>query len=378
MGGAEHLLVTLGRFIDRDAFDLRVCSLRTLDDTSPIPRALHKLRIPVHALGGRRRHAPRHVLMVAALIWQHRIDVVHTHLPYASIIGVVAARLARRPVATTLHNINEVRPRPGLNVYGLAARSLRLGASVVIACAPEVGAEAIRGLGLPPDRVCVVPNAIDVRLFTEVGRDQVRVRRREFLGHGQGPLIVSVGNLLPGKGHHFLVEAMPRLLEAYPDAHLAIVGAPGSNSSLVSSRVAELGLNGRVILAGERDDVAEIMSAADVVAVPSMWEGLPLVVLEAMAAARPVVATSVGGVPGIIQDGVTGRLVRPGDADGLARAMRELLRDPDAAAQLGSAARARVLATYGADGWTQRLQTIYLMLASQRRATELVELGRPA
>jgi glycosyltransferase involved in cell wall biosynthesis/O-antigen ligase len=365
LGGAEQLVVTLAGHIDRSRSDVLVCSLHSTDESSFVPRTLRSMGIHIHVLGGRRRWAAWHVLRLAWLVWRHDIDVVHTHLPYATTVGVLAAGLVRRPVVTTLHNIAEVRPPAGWNVYRLAARALRL-AHLTIACAPEIGAEAVTGLGLPGHSVRIVPNAVDPQRFDEVTPERRLHCRQELLEASAGPLIVSVGNLLPGKGHQYLVEAVPHILTEYAGAHVAIVGRAGSNEPLVRDRIAWLGLTRQVRLCGQRLDIPEVMSAADVIVLPSLWEGLPLVMLEAMVAGRPIVATSVGGISGALEDGVNGRLVRPGDAEGLATAILELLREPALAARMGQNARARVLSMYSAGAWAARLQAIYSEVATTR------------
>jgi len=123
--------------------------------------------------------------------------------------------------------------------------------------------------------------------------------------------------------------------------------------------IAADGLGDRVALVGQRRDVAALLAAADLFVLPSLWEGLPLALLEAMAAGTPVVATAVGGVPRVVENGVTGRLAAPGDAAGLAAAIGELLADPEGAGQMALAGQARVRATYGAPAWADRLEEIY-------------------
>jgi glycosyltransferase involved in cell wall biosynthesis len=128
---------------------------------------------------------------------------------------------------------------------------------------------------------------------------------------------------------------------------------------VVRARIAALGLGERVLLAGQRRDIAELLAAADLFVLPSVLEGLPLALLEAMAAGTPVVATAVGGVPRVVEDGVTGRLVPAGDAGALAEAMVLTLTQPDLARRLALAGQTRVRETYGADAWARRLQEIY-------------------
>jgi glycosyltransferase involved in cell wall biosynthesis len=358
-GGAEQLLVTLATYIDSAAYDLRVCSLHPLDESSSIVQALRKRCVPIYSLGGPLRHDPRHVLRLAALVRRQRIDVVHTHLPYANTIGTVAGALTRRPVIATLHNIRDAHRSRRWSKQILKMWALRWGPRVIIACAPEVGAAARARLHPPPRKLIVVPNGIDVAAFRDHDHADARATRRELLGEHAGPLIVSVGNLVPGKGHQYLVTATARLLEHYPDVRVVIVGRLDRNEASVRQAIAAHGLMDRVLLAGQRRDVAAVLKAADLFALPSLWEGLPLALLEAMAAGTPVVATSVGGVTGVVEDRVTGRLVPPASAEALAEAMLEALAQPCIARRRADAARAHIQATYAAEVWARRIETIY-------------------
>jgi len=368
VGGAEQLLVTLARNVDAEHYDLRVCSLAPFADT-PIERDLRALGIPLYSVAAAVGHDVRHVARLAALVRRYNVDVLHTHLAYANTIGTVVGALAGRPVVATLHNVRGVHDR--YNKHGwlkqeLQTQMLRHGVRTVIACAPEVQAVATGELGLPARKVVDVPNGIDTDAFARVDPAMVAARRRELLGGGAGPLIVSVGNLLPAKGHVHLVEAARLLAPRFPGLRVAIVGRAEDAASAVRTAIAEGDIARHVALVGQRRDVAALLAAADLFVLPSLWEGLPLALLEAMAAGTPVVATAVGGVPRVVVDGVAGRLVAPGDAAGLAAAMGEALTDPEGARRMALAGQARVRADYGAHAWADRLQSIYSELAACR------------
>jgi len=365
VGGAEQLLVTLARNVDAEHYDLRVCSLAPFADT-PIERDLRALGIPLYSVAAEVGHDVRHVASLVALVRRHNVDVLHTHLAYANTIGTVAGALARRPVVATLHNVRSVHDR--YNKHGwlkqeLQTQMLRRGVGMVIACAPEVQAVATGELGLPARKVVDVPNGIDIDAFARIDPAMVAARRSELLGGAAGPLIVSVGNLLPAKGHIHLVEAARLLAPRFPELRVAIVGRAEEAALAVRAAIAEGDIARHVALVGQRRDVAALLAAADLFVLPSLWEGLPLALLEAMAAGAPVVATAVGGVPRVVEDGVTGRLVAPGDATALGEALGEALADPEGARRMALAGQARVRAAYGAHAWADRLQSIYSELA---------------
>jgi glycosyltransferase involved in cell wall biosynthesis len=365
VGGAEQLLVTLARHIDRDRYHVRVCSMASLDPASPILRDLREEGVPVDTLGGVLWREPRHAVRLAALVRRHKIDVLHAHLSTSTVVGALAGAVAHRPVVATLHNVRDVYTRHGRLKAAIQGQVLRRGVRTVIACAPEVRAMATDELGLPPRKVVDVPNGIDTDAFARADPALVAERRAELLGGAAGPLVMAVGNLLPSKGHVHLIEAARLLATCFPGLRVAIVGRPEEAEPMVRAAIAENGLEGRVTLLGQRRDVAALLAAADLFTLPSLWEGLPLALLEAMAAGRPVVATAVGGVPYVLKDGETGRLVAPGDVPGLAAAMGDLLDDPAEARRLALAGQAHVRAVYGAPAWVRRLEKIYARTANQ-------------
>jgi glycosyltransferase involved in cell wall biosynthesis len=169
-----------------------------------------------------------------------------------------------------------------------------------------------------------------------------------------GPLLIAVGNLYPVKGHATLVRALAQL----PGARAAIAGR-GEEESSLRNLAGELGLSDRFHLLGLRDDVDTVFAAGDVFVQPSLSEGLPLAVLEAMAAGLPVVATRVGGIAEAVEDGCTGHLVPPADPERLAGALRLTLELPDRGAALGAAGRARAETEFSVETMARRYRALY-------------------
>jgi glycosyltransferase involved in cell wall biosynthesis len=176
------------------------------------------------------------------------------------------------------------------------------------------------------------------------------------------PLIVHVGNIRPLKGHENLIAAAARLRTTVPDFLIASVGGEKNPGDLdrVNASAAAAGVSDHIRFLGRRDDARSFTAAADLFVNPSDVEGLPLVVLEALALARPVVATAVGGVPSVVIDGETGRLVPPGDPDALAAAMAQVLADPGT---MGAAGAALVTERFGAAGMVAAYEKLYLEAA---------------
>lgn len=222
-------------------------------------------------------------------------------------------------------------------------------------------------VGVDPERLRVVRNGIRALPATS-SRQETRARLRIAEDR---PVVLSVGRMIDVKGHLFTLRAVQEVRRRRPDVLFLWVGG-GPLEADLRERVAESGLADSVSFAGHRDDVLDLIAASDVFLLASMVEGLPLVVLEAMAAGRPVVATRVCGTSEVVEDGVTGRLVESGRLDGsgdaaaLAEAILEPLVDPSSAARWGSAGRARVEAEFTAARMAQETAAVYDELLTGR------------
>lgn len=217
-------------------------------------------------------------------------------------------------------------------------------ADAVTAVTGAIVENLVRDYAIERSRVRVVPNGAD--LPNEDAEAPVAKRWRErYLSTPLKPLWVVAGRLEEQKGHDLLFESLVLLLKKGLDFTLVVAGE-GSRRSWLESQSLSLGLAPRVQFVGQVEDVGGLLAAADAVLLPSRWEGLPLVLLEAMARARPVVATAVGGVAEAIENGVTGTLVPPGDVPALAEALEQLHRKADRAWRMGRTAAERVREHY--------------------------------
>jgi len=294
------------------------------------------------------------------------VDVVHAHLTDAIVWGERAARAAGLPCVATLH----VGPRRG--GAGLAGRrgAVRrvLERRALARCARVAAvSEAVRrawldAAGRPrldPARLEVVRNGIDLRPFRPEAADGERLRAALRRAHGwplDAPVAVTVCVLREGKGVGTLLEAAPAVFAAVPAARLLVVG-DGPEADALRRRAGPLA--GRVAFTGRRDDVPALLAAADLFVLASRDDALPTAVLEAMAAGLPVVAADSGGVPELVEPGVTGALVPPGDPGALASALTGLLADPAGREALGRAGRRRAEERFSMGAWLDRLAALY-------------------
>lgn len=294
--------------------------------------------VAVHRLDFRGALNPGSLPAFIRLIRAFRPDIVHTHLPLAEFYGNLAAALCRIPaVVSTKHSDHALFRRPSVR---LGHRLMSAPNSAVVAVSQHM-ARFIHKVGLWPGTPLVtIHNGLDVGAVDRAG-DAVRVAElRAELAAPPGWLIGAAGRLAPEKGFDTLIGAMPGVLAELPDARLVIAGA-GPERAGLQAQIERLGVARSVHLLGARADLPTLMHVMDVFVLPSRAEPFGLVLLEAMAARKPVIATAVGGVPEVVLDQQTGDLLPPSDAPRLADAVVALLRHAQRAQSYGEAGRQR-------------------------------------
>jgi glycosyltransferase involved in cell wall biosynthesis len=219
-----------------------------------------------------------------------------------------------------------------------------------------------RVVGLRSDRIEVIPRGIDLgELDTGGTREAARASLLSELGLDGGTFVVlAVGRVEPQKGHRYLIEAMPAILERIPEAVVLVAGRPGAASPTVESMVEELGIGERVLLLGRRSDVPRLLGAADVFVFPSLFEGLGVSLLQAMGRALPVVTTDRRPMSDVVDGDDTGVLVPAENPRAIADAVIGLFSDPTERGRLGAAARKEVMEHYDADEVAARVERLYL------------------
>ena len=279
----------------------------------------------------------------------HRIDVAHSHEFSMAVYGGWAAWRAGIPHVITMHGgryyATHLRRRLALRA------AVALSASTVAVSGPL--AEALSDdLGVRRSRILMIPNGV-----RHVEPERVTLRIELGL-RPEDRLVVSVGNLYPVKGHQYLLDALASLATRHPTLHVAIAGRGGLEDAL-RSKAQEAGLLNRLHLLGLRSDIPAILAAADIFALPSLSEGLPLALIEAMFAACPIVASNVGEVGIVLEGGRVGMLVEPGNASTLAAALDALLSDPIRAKALGERAARHARNHYSLARMVGRYASLY-------------------
>jgi len=316
----------------------------------------------------RRLWHPLAILQMARCVRRWQIDVVHTFLYSSDVAGILAARMSRRArvVAHVVgHNflVTEERGLRGLRkrCLSLLYRFIYRWADDVIAVSQAVKDDLAlrRGIKVPPAKISVIPHSV-WEPDLEISREHVAQARQHLAIHDGSVLCVTMGNLIPIKGHRYLLEGMPRLVRSIPSLTCVVIG-DGPQRQMLEQETTRLGLNGHVIFAGALEGPLRnaVMHLSRVVVLPSLSEGLPVSLLEAMALAKPIVTTDVGGNREAVADGVNGLLVPPRDSEALASAVHRLVSDEALAVRLGQAGRRRFQERFALDQMLRHLETIY-------------------
>lgn len=295
----------------------------------------------------------RAVARLRAFLRHERADILHTHTHFSlNVVGRLAGRAAGASVIAHMHIENVFRDAPVARRAQVALDNGTARLCRWIVAVSDATRATLVAQGYPPDRTLTIRNGI------EIGEP---AQSAHVEPAPAGPVLLEVGRLCEVKGQRELIEALSRLTRN--DVTLLLAGedveSAGAYRHALERRARDLGVADRVRFLGRRDDVPGLLAAADVLVLPSWIEGLPLVVLEAMAAGVPVVATSVGGTPEAVVDGETGLLVPSRDVDALAGAIDALLSDPERAQRLGAAGRRRARERFDADAAAQRVVGLY-------------------
>jgi glycosyltransferase involved in cell wall biosynthesis len=348
-GGTERQMTELVRRLDRDTWAVHLACFHARGAwfRRAAEAAASVVEFPIATF--RRPSALRHMWAFANWCRATRIAVVHTTELYSNIFGLPGAALATVPVR--IANRREI--NPDKSAAQIAMQRAAYAAAHKVVANSRAAADRLRLERVPERKIAVIPNGLDFGRF-QPPNPRPKLRR-----------VVVVANLRPEKGHDVLINASVDVLRRYPDAQFEIVGGGPELHSLLA-RAEALGVLHAFTFLGHRDDVPARMADGDIFALPSRSEAFPNAVLEAMAGGLPVIASGVGGIVELIEDGVTGLLVSPDDAPSLADRICRLMNDPSLASRLGNAARAEALARYSFDRMVAAFESLYLTELTHR------------
>jgi glycosyltransferase involved in cell wall biosynthesis len=329
-GGVEEVVLGLLQRLDPSEFRLAIAAPPLLLEA--LGPDLAGVRLDTLAVEAESLTHVGQLRRLAAFMRRLRPDVVNPHLFRSTAVAAPLARaLGIGRVVETYHG-REAWRQGALRGRFVADRLVARLVTRVIAVSRGAAEFLIHGKGYPAEKVLVIPNGRDLTRFAP-GAHREAVRKELGLDAG-APVVGVVGRLEAQKGHVHLLDAWPEVVRVHPDARLLVVGEGSLHDALVS-QARRLAVADHVQFIGFRSDVPRVLDAIDVLALPSLHEGMPLTVIEAAAAGRPVVATAVDGTPETVRDGETGFLVPPADPPALARALLAVLADRDAGARMG-------------------------------------------
>lgn len=362
-GGAEHLMPGILGHMDRTRFDLRVCALQERFG-NPIAVKIKELGIPVDMVPIPHLRTPGAMDSLRSYLRDRQPDVVHTQLEFSDTLGSLAARLEHIPAVSTMHVIPEpsIRSREFWR-HRFMWLSLKYCSRRVFAVSEGARQHYIKSGGLPPARVQTLYNGIDLSRYTVDEPSKARLRAEFSLPAG-APVLVTVAYLREPKGIQYMLAALPDVLRAHPECRYLIVG-DGSHRGALEAQTRELGLENNVVFTGQRSDIPEVLAVSDIFVLPTLTEALPTVLAEAMAAGKAIIASGVGGVPEMVEDGRNGLLLPPAQPDKLAEAVNALLGDPAGRDAMGKAGAAIAAAKFDIDRQCRQLEACYTELAAE-------------
>jgi glycosyltransferase involved in cell wall biosynthesis len=356
-GGAQEHVFSLATRIDADRFDVSVVAL----SAGSTVRKLERAGVPVCVIDTADDDAA--VSQLAAYLIAVGAEVVHNHMFRAEVVGtraaltVAATGRARPLVISTVHSS---RVRSSEDRELLRALTPQMDRLIAVSSAIVGKILGEQRAGAP---VSLIRNGVDLVRYAH--QEPCCTLREEYGMAADAQIVGVVARLEPEKGHPTLLEAWPDVLKSVPSAWLLVIGE-GSRREALEAQARQLDIHNRVVFTGRRDDVPAVTAALDVAVLPSYREALGLSILEAMALSRPVVASNVGGIPEMIEDGVTGLLVPPHDARALGAAIVRLLRDHQLADVLGRAGHDLVHERFCVEKMVAAIEAIYATAAGRR------------
>jgi glycosyltransferase involved in cell wall biosynthesis len=360
MHGVKRLFAWMIPRFDRSRFNVSLISLRRRDLSND---TLDQLGIDVTYLH-RSKFDPATLPALLKELDRRQADVVHLHGYGASTFGRLAAAIRRLPVV--VHEHANLTSTPWFQ--RIADRLLAPATDIAIAVSRSTADFTINARLIPAERTRVVYLGVPLEEFSRVRTAEDVAAARRALAIPDGTFAIgTVTRLMPSKGNEYLVEATRQVIDTLPDARVYIVGE-GELQQDLEARAGALGLGDRLVFTGFRRDVAEALTALDLVVFPSLWEGTPLTVLETLAMGKPIVSTDADGLQDVLTRGHDAVMVPRRDPKALADATIVLARDPAERARL--AANAKVTgAQYDIDLFVKKMERLYVLLHETSRAT---------
>jgi glycosyltransferase involved in cell wall biosynthesis len=376
VGGAERLLATNMKFIDKERFENIIVSIYSDKDSEIIHEAL--IGTKIEKICPRFRHDVFAIAMgILKCVKKHKIDIIHTHAPLSNIYGWIIGRLTGCGVISSIHNADyEVVPFAGnlkylsvkIKVFLMRIIDRCMGGLCVdkfIAVSEFVKQYAIRESKYSPGKIYVLYNGIDADYFNEVDNAAVSAKRKELGIESDEKIILTVGTNVPRKGQRYALEAAKNLTAKHK-IKLVIRGS-GPMRNELEAYSNKLCLKDHVIFLNPQKDIRVLLQMCDVFVFASLCEGFGIAQTEAMAMKKPVVAFNIGPMPEVVKDGVSGILAEPRDSEKLARSIEIILNNPELAERMGLAGRRLVEEKFDIRKNIKLLENVYSGVFNNRK-----------
>jgi len=343
VGGAESMLFELAQRIDKNKF---IPEIGCLKGKGIVGEKLEALGIKVRCFCVEKPWHIYKLLKIASFLKKGRFDILHSYLFHANIIGRICGRIAGIPII-----ISSIRVCEKKKLYHLWMDKItNWMVSLEICVSKEVKNFTIEKAGIPEYKLEIVENGISDSFLDAVTSHRNKKAHSLVVG--------TIARLSRQKGIEYLLYAAKRVIEQFSDIAFIIAGK-GPLASQLKELSIELGISDKVKFLGFKNNIPELLSVIDIFVLPSLWEGMPNVVLEAMAAGKPVIATDTGGSKDIIRSNVNGVLVEPENSEALAEAILKLLGDPAQRQRLGQSARETVKKRFSIDKTISKTEQVY-------------------
>lgn len=353
IGGTERMLILMLEGLPSDIFSPP--AVFAIRGPGKFTRELEKRGIRVYTFNLKTR--PFDFIRILSAIKNESPDILHTFLFYGNITGRIIGKILKIPIVISSQRSTD----PWRKKYHWIMERLTAGWTDIIISNSYKGRDIlIKRAGIPPEKIKVIPNGIRLNIT-------VKKITRESLGIGPDEYIVgTVGNLRKAKGHIYLILSAPFILKELPNTRFVIIGE-GELKDLLIKETKRIGVFEKFVFTGFVDNPADIVSLFDVFVFPSLWEGCPVALLEAMMLARSCVAFPAGDIPYIVENGINGVLVEDRSSEALARAVVSLLKDKELRERMGKAAYKRVCEHFSLEVMMKGYISVYLECLAKRR-----------
>ncbi len=350
-GGAENVLLLLVAGLDPERFR----SVVVINEPGWLEDRLHELGLPTVRVQWNKWWDFRLPRALARMVEEEQIDLIHSHLPDQNFYACLASRLSGCPTIVTYHGPVELSDSGTLRGWLKLQLVKRTARKVVVVC--DFVRDMLKNIGFPDGKLCRIYNGIETSRFAAA---DCGVLRRELNCPPETVIVGMVANVRAPKGHEYFIRAARLIADQHPNTFFVISGdLHDTLAPPLFKLVNDLGLQESLRFLGFREDVPRILTDIDIFVLPSTSEGFPLVLLEAMACAKPVVATRCGGAGEVVADGRTGFMVPVADAPAIAARVIELLNQKDKRASMGKAAKKDIQRGFSVQAMVANYERLY-------------------